>query len=66
MLLTSEQMIERETFAVNLLRDAMVPTVLVYGGGYNRTAGMTATLHVQSVRVAAERLAAERLEGVAP
>ena len=60
MLLTTEQMAERDQFAINLLRDAGVPTVLVYGGGYNRTAGMTARLHVQSVRIAAERFASER------
>ena len=61
MSLTTEQMAEREYFALDTLRDAAVPTVLVYGGGYNKTPGMTAALHVQSVRIAVERFARDRL-----
>jgi acetoin utilization deacetylase AcuC-like enzyme len=60
MRLSTQQMRARDRFTIDLARDMHVPTVVVYGGGYNKTPGMTATLHVQSVRVAAERLRRER------
>lgn len=63
MRLSTEQMRERDAFAINLSRDLHVPTVVVYGGGYNKTAGMTSELHVQTVSVAAERYRNERVAG---
>lgn len=63
MRLSTEQMRERDAFAINASRDMHVPTVVVYGGGYNKTVGRTGELHVQTVGVAAERYAAERVVG---
>ena len=60
MRLSTEQMRERDAFTIGLSRKMGVPTVVVYGGGYNRTAGATAELHVQTVEEAAARFAAER------
>ncbi len=60
MKLTTAQMAERDKSAIGLARRWGIPTVVVYGGGYNRTAGMTATLHVQTVKIAAEQFARER------
>ena len=61
MQLSTEQMEQRDRFAINVCRDWGIPTVLVYGGGYNRTPGITGELHVQTVRIASERFAAERV-----
>ena len=60
MKLSTRQMRQRDALAIQTCRDRAVPVVLLYGGGYNRTPGMTAELHVQSVTVAAGQLAAER------
>ena len=59
MLLSTDQMLQRDRFTIDLGRDWDIPTVVVYGGGYNKTAGMTAALHVATVRTASERLARE-------
>ena len=59
MRLTTNQMRERDRFAIDLSRDASVPTVVVYGGGYNKAVGVTAELHVQTVGIASARYAAE-------
>jgi acetoin utilization deacetylase AcuC-like enzyme len=61
MKLGTEQMAERDRYTIDLTRGWGIPTVVVYGGGYNRTPGMTGALHVQTVRIAAERLHHERL-----
>ncbi len=53
MKLSTEDMASRDEFAIKLCRSWAIPTVVVYGGGYNKTPGMTASLHVQTVRVAA-------------
>lgn len=66
MKLSAEQMAERDRFAIGLARGWGIPTVVVYGGGYNRTPGMTGRLHVQTVRIAAERLEAERNDHATP
>ncbi len=60
MKLTTEQMRERDAFVIDLCRNWRIPIVVVYGGGYNKTEGYTASLHVQTIRVAAERFASER------
>ena len=59
--LTTAQMLQRDRYTINLCRDMGIPTVIVYGGGYNREEGMTARLHVHTIRAAAERWEAERL-----
>jgi hypothetical protein len=50
----------RDGFVIDLARGWEIPLVIVYGGGYNRTPGMTGRLHVQTVRIAARRFAMER------
>ncbi|HEX8324105.1 MAG TPA: histone deacetylase [Tepidisphaeraceae bacterium] len=52
MKLTTVEMKRRDLFAIHAARRWEVPTVVVYGGGYNRTDGMTANLHVQTVKAA--------------
>jgi acetoin utilization deacetylase AcuC-like enzyme len=52
MMLSTQQMRMRDEFAIKTLRAAAAPTVVVYGGGYNKTPGMTAALHVQTIEVA--------------
>ena len=51
----------RDEWTIGLCRRWSIPTVVLYGGGYNKVDGMTTELHCQTVRVAAERFAAERL-----
>ena len=53
MRLSTEDMLRRDHYAIHAARRWDIPTVVVYGGGYNRTEGMTADLHVQTIRVAA-------------
>ena len=53
MKLSTDDLRRRDEFAIGLSRKWIIPTVVVYGGGYNRTPGMTAALHVQTIRVAA-------------
>jgi len=60
MKLTTTDMERRERWTIDLCRDARIPTTVVYGGGYNKTPGMTAELHVQTVRVASERFERDR------
>jgi acetoin utilization deacetylase AcuC-like enzyme len=62
MKLSTSDMRRRDEFAIDATRRWGIPTVLVYGGGYNRTPGMTGWLHVQSVHVAASRWTLERGE----
>jgi acetoin utilization deacetylase AcuC-like enzyme len=54
MRLSTDDMLRRDRMVIGRVRADGVPLVVVYGGGYNRTPGMTAALHVQTVRVAAE------------
>jgi len=63
MALSTEDMARRDHYAIDLCRKWSIPTAVVYGGGYHKTLGMTATLHVQTVRIAAERLAQECRSG---
>jgi acetoin utilization deacetylase AcuC-like enzyme len=60
MRLTTDDMAHRDRRTIDLLRDHHIPTAVVYGGGYNKTEGMTGLLHVQTIRIAAERYALER------
>lgn len=60
MRLTTEDMAHRDRRTIDLLRDHHIPTAVVYGGGYNKTEGMTGLLHVQTIRIAAERYISER------
>jgi acetoin utilization deacetylase AcuC-like enzyme len=60
MRLRTADMARRDRYAIDLCRDGAIPTVVVYGGGYNKVPGMTGELHVQTVRIAAERLGRER------
>jgi acetoin utilization deacetylase AcuC-like enzyme len=53
MLLSRTDMESRDRLVVELCRHFAAPTVVVYGGGYNRAAGVTAALHAQSIRIAA-------------
>jgi acetoin utilization deacetylase AcuC-like enzyme len=54
MKLTTADVASRDRFVLDLSRRRLAtPTVVVYGGGYNRAEGMTAKLHVQTIRVAA-------------
>jgi len=53
MMLSSEQMRERDGFAIRTLRQSAAATVVVYGGGYNKTPGVTGQLHVQTIKIAA-------------
>src|SRR5687768_834200 len=62
MMLTTDQMRERDEWTIDLCRDWDVPVVVLYGGGYNKAEGMTTELHCQTVRVAAARFRAERAE----
>lgn len=55
MTLSTQDIARRDRYAIDLCRDWSIPTVVVYGGGYNKTPGVTADLHVQTVRVASER-----------
>ncbi|MFP4283207.1 MAG: histone deacetylase [Opitutales bacterium] len=54
MALSTAEMAERDRLVIDLCRTYAAPTVVVYGGGYNRTSGKTAQLHGQSVLLAAE------------
>jgi len=56
MRLTTRQMERRDRFVLECCRQSAAPTVVVYGGGYNRRAGMTGWLHAQTIRTAAELL----------
>lgn len=59
MKLTTEEMAQRDRFTIDLCRRWGIPVCVTYGGGYNRDVEMTADLHVQTIQIAAERLAAE-------
>lgn len=53
MKLSTRDMLARDEFVLNLAHRWRIPTCVVYGGGYNRQDGMTARLHVQTIRAAA-------------
>ena len=60
MCLSTNDMRDRDRWAIDLCRDQKIPVVVLYGGGYNRVEGMTAELHCQAVRIAVARFAWER------
>jgi acetoin utilization deacetylase AcuC-like enzyme len=52
MRLTSTDLDVRDRLVASLCREFEVPLAVLYGGGYNRTPGMTARLHANSVKTA--------------
>ncbi|WOO40271.1 histone deacetylase [Rubellicoccus peritrichatus] len=52
MKLTEADMATRDAFVLDLVRCWEIPVVILYGGGYNRSAGMTARLHANTVLMA--------------
>ena len=65
--LTSAEMARRDRRVLVLCRAYACPTVVVYGGGYNRRPGMTGWLHAQTIRIAADsagEAVAERLDPI--
>lgn len=50
--LSTEEMIARDHFVLQLCQAYAAPTVVVYGGGYNREPGMTGWLHAQTILAA--------------
>lgn len=62
MKLSTQDMRMRDATVIRLCRDWRIPTVVLYGGGYNTVPGMTTELHCQTIRVAASRFGAERAE----
>lgn len=50
MRLTTEQMAVRDRFVAGLCHQFACATVILFGGGYNKTPGATGMLHAQSVR----------------
>ncbi len=53
MRLSTAAMAERDTQVVAYCRAFAAPMVVLYGGGYNRESGKTASLHAQSICIAA-------------
>lgn len=58
MRLTTAQMGERDRLVVRWCHERSRPLVVLYGGGYNREAGMTARLHANTIETAARTFAA--------
>lgn len=54
MRLTTGQMTTRDRNVIKWCRDRRLPLVVLYGGGYHREPGMTARLHANTIRIAAE------------
>jgi acetoin utilization deacetylase AcuC-like enzyme len=52
--LTTAEMARRDRWTIALCRNWGIPTVVTYGGGYNRARDGTTDLHVQTVQIAAE------------
>jgi acetoin utilization deacetylase AcuC-like enzyme len=63
MKLSTADMLRRDRYAIDLVRDWQIPLVTLYGGGYNRDVDVTTELHCQTVRVVAERFGWERKTG---
>ena len=59
MCLSTNQMRQRDAWTIDLCRGWQIPTVVLYGGGYNKVEGMTTELHCQTERVAAARFELE-------
>ncbi len=60
MMLSTANMHERDESTIALCRGWSIPTVVLYGGGYNRVERMTTDLHCQTVRVAKRRYDSDR------
>ena len=66
MRLATDDVRRRDEYAIGLCRGWHVPTVVLYGGGYNRVEGMTTELHCQTVRVAGSLLPRPCTQGRGP
>jgi acetoin utilization deacetylase AcuC-like enzyme len=53
MKLSTDDMRQRDRWTIELCRRWTIPTVVLYGGGYNKQRAMTTALHVQTVEMAA-------------
>ena len=60
MRLTTDDMACRDARVIGLCRDWGIPVCVLYGGGYNRERALTAELHCQTIRLAADRWRHER------
>jgi acetoin utilization deacetylase AcuC-like enzyme len=60
MRLSTADMRRRDESTIRLCRHWRIPTVVLYGGGYNKTEGMTTELHCQTIRIAAGQFRRER------
>jgi len=54
MRLTTEQMTQRDHMVIRWCQERDLPVVVLYGGGYHRTPGMTARLHANTIITAAQ------------
>lgn len=59
MMLSTADTARRDRWTIDLLRSHGIPTVVLYGGGYNKVPDMTTELHCQTIRIAAARFATE-------
>lgn len=59
MCMSDAQIATRDEFVIELCRKFHTPTVILYGGGYNKTPGKTGWLHAQSILRAARGLDAD-------
>lgn len=57
MKLTNADMAARDDLVLDLINRWEIPTAILYGGGYNRSAGMTARMHADTVLRAVEKKA---------
>jgi len=54
MCLSTEDMMERDRFVIDAVLAAGTPLVVLYGGGYSRTPGLTSVFHTNTILAAAE------------
>ena len=59
MRLNANDMERRDRWTIDLCRRWTIPTVVLYGGGYNKLDGMTTRLHVQTIEIASQRFGIE-------
>ena len=60
MRLSTQDVARRDWWTIDLCRNWGIPVVCLYGGGYNRERLVTAQLHCQTIRIAADRWRMER------
>ena len=59
MMLSTDQMRDRDRWTIDRCRDWNLPTTVLYGGGYNKTPGVTTKLHCQTIEITALRFEME-------